>query len=305
MAKKRALLVGINYPGTQHALRGCVNDVTTMSEILTRQFGFTTNEKRMLTDSAATTQNILDRLNWLVEGAVPGDVLYFHYSGHGSQVINTNYDSDREPDGKDEVMVPVDMNWRDKMITDDQLKTIFNKVPTGVNLTVFMDCCHSGSIMDQTNQYMPLGAATKVILDPESPLRARSLPMPADISNRSIGLDLKVKPSVITSGVDRVGLMISGCQAEQTSADSYFINKYMGAATYYMTGLLKKYNYKITYKTLVDEMNKYLVAYKFTQRPQLDGNPDLFDVTFLDPAISLKRGLDQVNVPNPEIEIGM
>ena len=306
MAKKRAVLVGINYPGTTYALRGCVNDVTTMSDILTRYFGFPTTEKRMLTDASATTANILDRLNWLVEGAAPGDVLYFHYSGHGSQCVNTDYASDAEPDGKDEVIVPVDMNWRDKMITDDQLKAIFNRVPPGVNLTVVMDCCHSGSIMDQVNQYMPLGAAARVIMDPESPVRSRSLPMPADIANRAIGLDLPVRERALTTGVDQVGMMISGCQAEQTSADSYFINKYMGAATYYMTGLLKKYNYRVTYKTLVDEMNKYMVAYKFTQRPQLDGNPALQGFAFLDPMVVMAtRDMSPVDVANPDLEVGM
>ena len=308
MAKKRALLVGINYPGTPHALRGCVNDVNTMSDILTRQFGFTTTEKRMLTDASATTANILDRLSWLVEGAAAGDVLYFHYSGHGSQVVNTNYGTDVEPDGKDEVIVPVDMNWRDKMITDDQLKAIFGRVPAGVNLTVVMDCCHSGSILDQGNQYMPMGAATKVMLDPESPVKSRALPMPDDIANRAIGLDLPVKSisSRVLSSVDQTGLMISGCQSQQTSADSYFINKYMGAATYYMTGILKKYNYKITYRKLVEEMNRYLVAYKFTQRPQLDGNPSLHTYQFLTPMItSTARHLDFVDIPDAEIEIGM
>lgn len=308
MAKKRAFLCGINYPGTPHALRGCVNDVTTMSDILTRNFGFTTTEKRMLTDTSATTANILDRLNWLVDGATTGDVLYFHYSGHGSQVVSTNYDTDSEPDGKDEIMVPFDMNWRDKMITDDQLKGIFGRVPAGVNLTVVMDCCHSGSILDQGNQYMPLGSATKVLLDPESPVRSRALPMPADIANRAIGLDLPVKSisSRVLSGVDQTGLLISGCQSEQTSADSYFINKYMGAATYYMTGILKKYNYKITYRKLVEEMNRYLVAYKFTQRPQLDGNPELHQYQFLSQmVVGGTRDLGMMDVPDPDIEVGM
>jgi hypothetical protein len=60
---KKALLVGINYPGSSHALRGCVNDVMMMSDILTRQMGFKTQNKRMITDAMATTNNIKDRLN--------------------------------------------------------------------------------------------------------------------------------------------------------------------------------------------------------------------------------------------------
>ena len=62
MAKK-ALLVGINYPGTSHALRGCVNDVMMVSEVLTKEFGFKAKEKRMLTDESATTANIMELEN--------------------------------------------------------------------------------------------------------------------------------------------------------------------------------------------------------------------------------------------------
>ena len=138
MAKK-ALLVGINYPGTNHALRGCVNDVVMVSEMLTKEFGFKANEKRMLTDNSATTANILERLEWLVDGAQPGDYLHFHYSGHGSQMIDSRYDEDYEPDGKDEILCPVDLNWRDKVIKDDDLKRIFDKVPEGVHLSVVLD----------------------------------------------------------------------------------------------------------------------------------------------------------------------
>lgn len=294
MSRKRALLCGINYPGTQFALRGCVNDVNITSEILTRQYGFPTTEKRMLTDASATTTNILERLEWLVDGAQPGDVLFFHYSGHGSQVINVDYASDQEPDGKDEIICPVDLNWRDKMITDDQLKAVFDKVPAGVNLTVFMDCCHSGTILDQGHQYMPLGVATRMIMDPDSPVRVRNLPMPDDIANRGIGLDLQVRPRQFLQnkpgGVDGTGLLISGCQSQQTSADSYFMNKYMGAATYFMTEILKQVNYKITYKDLIDRMNNGLAQYNFTQRPELDGSPELYNEMFLQPFTSKLAG---------------
>jgi len=41
-----------------------------------------------------TKQNILDSLHWLVDKAKPGDRLFFHYSGHGTQV------EDLDGDGK-------------------------------------------------------------------------------------------------------------------------------------------------------------------------------------------------------------
>lgn len=283
MANKRALLVGINaYPSAP--LRGCVNDVTLVSEILTKHFGFDTKEKRMLTDASATTANILERLEWLVGGAQPGDVLFFHYSGHGSQMIDSKYDTDEEPDGLDEIICPVDLNWRDKVINDDQLKAVFDKVPAGVNLTVVLDCCHSGSGMDHTNQYQPLGAGLAREFGPDSPNRSRLLPMPADIANRGLGLELKPRDRVVQSrNIDQTGLMISGCQSTQTSADAWIDNRYIGAATHALTSLLAAHNYDVTYKQLVEEMNNFMVGHNFTQRPELNGSVALFEEKFLQP----------------------
>jgi hypothetical protein len=278
MAKK-ALLVGINaYPSAP--LRGCVNDVMAVSEMLTKHFGFATKDKRMLTDASATTANILERLNWLVDGAKPGDDLFFHYSGHGSQMIDSKYDSDEEPDGMDEIMCPVDLNWRDKVITDDMLKAIFDKVPAGVNLTVIMDCCHSGTILDQANQYQPLGLGEAREFGPDSPNRNRLLPMPADIANRGIGLELPVRKPV-ERNVNDTGMLITGCQSNQTSADAWLNNNYIGAATCSLLTTLEKYGYDITYKKLVEEMNQFMVTNRFTQRPELNGSTAHFEEKFL------------------------
>lgn len=286
MATRKALLVGCNYPDTAHPLQGCVNDVNLMADVLTEHFGFTdAANRRMLTDKSATTDAILERLNWLVDGAKAGDVLYFHFSGHGSQMVNQTYEADYEPDGLDEIICPYDLNWRDKVIRDDDLKAIFDRVPPGVNLTVVLDCCNSGSGLDQVNQYQPLGG-TKSVLAANSPNRDRWLPMPADIANRGRGLDLKPRErSVQSRDVNTTGLLISGCQAEQTSADAWIHDRFMGAATYYLSESLKSHNYDVDYKTVVTDMNNFMVRYGYTQRPQLDGSADLFATKFLEPIV--------------------
>lgn len=280
MSKKRALLVGINYPGTKHQLNGCVNDVMAMSQVLAQHFGFTNpKEKRMLTDRSATTTNILKRLEWLVDGAQPGDALYFHYSGHGSQVINTNYNDDKEPDSLDEIICPIDLNWRDKVIKDDQLKDIFNKVPAGVHLTIVLDCCHSGSGIDSLNSFQPYGIARE-LENPISPNKTRLLPMPADIANRGIGLDIKPRKMLVSQNPES-GLLISGCQSSQTSADAWIHNRYMGAATFFLIENLKKYRWNVDHKKLVVAMNRDLKKHGYAQRPELNGKADLFGTKFL------------------------
>ncbi|CAN7750890.1 caspase family protein [Variovorax sp. LjRoot84] len=135
---RRALCVGIDdYPG-QNALRGCVNDTRTWSAALS-SLGF---EAATLTDSQATRQGILDALRTMLRGAGRGDVLVFHYSGHGCQV--PDYDGD-EDDGNDEALVPIDFEGGAFLI-DDDLRAVFAELPAGVNLTCFTDCCHSGTI---------------------------------------------------------------------------------------------------------------------------------------------------------------
>ena len=77
MAKKRAFLCGINYPGTPHALRGCVNDVTTMSDILTRNFGFRFLRKDLV------AQNVVPQI---------GDVILWNNDYYEVNLVNENQD---------------------------------------------------------------------------------------------------------------------------------------------------------------------------------------------------------------------
>ena len=94
---KRALLVGCNYPGTKVELHGCANDVKRMHATLTSRFGFDESDVLVLLDTdqsgmQPTGQNIRSCLGKLIAGTEPGDILVFHYSGHGTQVIRLNHD---------------------------------------------------------------------------------------------------------------------------------------------------------------------------------------------------------------------
>eukprot|EP00667_Euglena_gracilis_P014555 EG_transcript_15081 len=145
--RKRALIIGINYVGQQGELRGCVNDAKAMKHFLASR-GFT--EFRMLTDGDVsdgqpTAQNILEGFRWLSTGAKQGDSLFFHYSGHGGSVRDTNGD---EKDGKDETIVPVDYRTAGQIIDDVILKELVLPLPAGCQLTSVMDCCHSGTVFD-------------------------------------------------------------------------------------------------------------------------------------------------------------
>ena len=275
---KRALSIGINYPGTSSALRGCVNDSRMIETLLRTRYGF--EDITLLLDNEATTDNMRKALNKLVDSAVTGDVLFFHYSGHGSQVFNQKDDDDIEPDGLDEIICPVDLDWKEKMIRDDELKEIFDRVPNGVNLTVFLDCCNSGGGMDHLNQYQSLAPGEKA-LPRSNDDGGRYLRPPQEILDRAKKMQLPLATRTLSRNIDHSGLMISGCQANQTSADAYIDGEYRGAATYYLNKTLSTIGYDATYLALIDRMNKDLAAAGFSQRPELNGPERLFDQWFL------------------------
>ena len=142
MSVRRALLVGINaYPDAP--LRGCINDVRQMKGLLKQFYGFQDDGIKLLLDGDATAAGIKAGLAWLAEGGADADaVRIFHYSGHGTYVADKNGD---EPDGRDECLVPFDYKSAG-FITDDVLKTLYDRFPVSGNLTLVMDSCHSGTV---------------------------------------------------------------------------------------------------------------------------------------------------------------
>lgn len=272
--KKRALIVGINYVGTGHELRGCINDANNVKAYLETQ-GFTDIE--LMLEKAATTANVLAGLKRLVDDAWPGDVLVFHFSGHGSQVPST-----LEEDKLDEIICPIDLNWLDKVITDNELKAIFNPVPNGVNVTVILDCCHSGSALDQVetakvNPILAASSTTKVRIMKKN-MKNRYLPMPAKIERKA--KKMKLREWNTSRDINQSALLIAACQPNQTAADATIAGKPSGAGTYSLLRQLEQ-NPNSTYQEIIDSMNGFMMTNNFTQRPQLDGSSFLYGRKFL------------------------
>ena len=277
MAKK-ALLIGINrykIPGAD--LRGCINDVKNMQGVLTQMYGFAGKDITVLTDFAATTKAMQAAMSKLVREARQGDVLLLHYSGHGSNVQDVSGD---EPDRRDEILCPTDLDWH-KPLLDDWLRKTFDRLRTGVSLTVIMDCCHSG-----TN--------TRVVLPPDAPSIPRYLPNPLDILEAESGRKLrgKVKGSLRVSSAPKreksdvvdaniSELLIAGCRDTQTSADAYIGGSYNGALTYCLVETLKAGGGNISFRALHDGTIKRLKQGGYDQVPQLEGRLAKFERPFL------------------------
>lgn len=150
-SRKLALLVGINqYSGIIGALKGCVTDVQLQQELLVHRFGFNPQDILTLTDQQATRKGILTAFEeHLINQAKPGDVVVFHFSGHGSRVIDPDRD---QPDGFNSTLVPIDSKLPEGYsitggeVSDIMGHTLFLLMSAlkTENVTVVLDSCHSG-----------------------------------------------------------------------------------------------------------------------------------------------------------------
>ncbi|MEE8291402.1 MAG: caspase family protein [Candidatus Tectomicrobia bacterium] len=140
---RRALLIGISTYQYVPQLPGARNDIALVRRVLQSHYGFAPENIRVLLDDAATRTAILAALRQLVDEAQPDDMIYLHYSGHGSQV--TDLSGDETDDQRDETLVPVDGRGpgvRD--ITDDELQMILAEFKTQ-RVVVVLDACHAGT----------------------------------------------------------------------------------------------------------------------------------------------------------------
>lgn len=267
--RRTALLVGINYRGTESELNGCYNDVVNVSQYLRSTLGYAAGSITVLTDGnrgttgtasplPPTRQNMIAGLNALVAGMIPGDEAVFHFSGHGSLVRDTNGD---EATGLDSCLCPLDYaepaSAGGGIITDDEIRTLLvNKVPRGARLYVILDCCHNGTGCDIRFKYEDFS----ILLSPPSARTPVWRTLQRAFTNPKY-----------TETAGEV-YMISGCRDEQTSADAYINNAFAGALTYAVFSILRANQATIrtySWSALLRDVRHFMRVNKYTQIPQL------------------------------------
>jgi hypothetical protein len=192
---KAALLVGINYYNTPYRLNGCIEDIVNMRNMLIDAYGYkaadivilhdSTDPKVIKANGLPTGINILNYLYALALKSGGLEEVWFHYSGHGAQIRDTNGD---EASGFDDVIVPSDFQGRGFLV-DDDLYRFINLIKC--RAVLLFDSCHSGTVCD--------------------------LPWSFECKPASY---LKTKNNKYTLKNQNV-YMFSGCKDDQTSADTY------------------------------------------------------------------------------------
>jgi hypothetical protein len=212
MSKRIAACFGLNYAGLPFALNGCVNDATMMRALLEKK-GYTTSLYVTNADTTASrTMSVLFNMAMSTWSDPTITNVWVYYAGHGTQVPDADRD---ESDGLDEAIVPSDCRTAG-VINDDQLYRLLQCFNPKCIVTLFFDCCHSGSMCDLPYSYTTNGASAK------SPI--------SKLETNKKALRGKVR-------------VLSGCLDHQTAAEASGLSgdkQVNGAATVALSDIVSK-----------------------------------------------------------------
>lgn len=226
---KKGLIIGINYIGSKYELKGCIPDAFLIQDLLQKKGYKDLTVLTDLTEIKPTKENIISSIEKIISEVKEGDELFFSFSGHGSFIKDKNGD---EIDGKDELFVTLDM----KGIIDDEFVKIFQKIPKNIKTIVFMDCCHSGTLLDLP--YSLYKSKFKTIQNNKNKFNAPIL-------------------------------LISGCRDNQYSLETKINGKPQGYLTFTFCSIMKNTN-QISLDYLLLKIHRFLYKKRNRkQKPQL------------------------------------
>jgi len=265
---KRALLIGISkykrgQPGDWWNLN-TERDVEVLQQVLISKFQFKPEEIKVLKTKEETThQAIVEAFrSFLIEPTQPGDIIYFHYSGHGSQILDDNGD---ERDRLDETLVPSDYVSRrnhSNDIRDDEIGELLEelKVKRPANVTLSFDCCHAGT-NTRGGRMLIRG-------------QAGSVPKSDVVATRG---GEEGPGGLLTRGEanDKGYVVISASRHNQVAKETEDDNgKPMGLLTYALVEALYESTPETTYRDLFDRLELLVSQRDRRQKPQLEGDMD-------------------------------
>ena len=287
--KRKALIIGINYIGTQNQLRGCINDAHNIFNFLTQHHGYSPDDIVILTDDQTdlvrvpTRANMIRAMQWLVKDAQPNDSLFFHYSGHGGQTEDLDGD---EESGFDSTVYPVDFQSTSHIIDDEMHDIMVKPLLPGVRLTALFDSCHSGTALDLPYVYSTKGVVKEPNMWKDVGGDGLQAAMAYATGNRmalvsSLGSMFNTVRKGMGNNVDRERVrqikfsaadvvMFSGSKDNQTSADAIEDGQNTGAMSYAFIKCLSLQPLQ-SYLSLLQNMRQELSG-KYTQKPQLSAS---------------------------------
>jgi hypothetical protein len=221
-AKVHALVIGINDYDGPPKLKGAVNDANDVAKAL-RASGV--EDLTELVDKDATRENAFAAWEAMVRNSEPGDLLVFHFAGHGINLPDQNGDED---DGQDEAYLFVGFDEErhpDQQLIDDELDAWLKQAGDAGRKVLFVaDACHSGS---PTRSIFGESLPTRFYRPRTEPERPRPL-VPGDVPETatrdyvfSVGatLDSRTVPEIMINDAPRGALSYAVARAFEGGAD--------------------------------------------------------------------------------------
>ena len=268
-----ALLVGIDDYASPSVpdLGGCVNDVKEMERLLHENFNVPVGDIKTLTDSEAThaaikqafRDHLIRRAQAWVEAGRPGTppAFLFQYSGHGAQSLD---ETGTEPDGMDETIVPHDSRTPGVYdIKDWELGQLLDELNQYTeNVTVILDCCHSGS-------------GTRVVKDSIVQIRRCEPDLRPQPTHRPTGgatTRAVSGPSGWNLGEKYV--LLAGCRDREEANEHFAMEDKYGAMTYFLVKELSQMSpdRPLTYRELHQRVSYQVNDLYKAQMPQCEGD---------------------------------
>jgi len=264
-AEKYAVIIAVgDYPAkTGWAPISSGNDVPLIKSTLLAQ-GFSEGNIKILLNEAATREGIMTALKELSGKIGSGDIVVVHYSGHGQQIYDQNFE---EIDGLDEAIVPYDAwvrythNYKgERHIRDDEIGNILvdfrNKLGKDGQLLMLLDSCHSGSA---TRGGKARGSASAFV--PEGWEEGK-----ADAENS--GSDMFEKSKVAEDAAPFI--LISGASANELNYE--YEGK--GSLSYSFAKAMNELGSGFTYRQLYSKIASVMNTISPNQTPTIEGDQD-------------------------------
>ncbi len=235
---KIALLFAINdYKGYSNDLRGCINDIKLAQNRIPKDF-----QIREFVDKQVTRSNFINQTEYALVRAQPDDVIYIHYSGHGTYVKDHSGD---EWDGYDEALY-----LYDGPLIDDDINAVLQLTPEGVEVIVVFDSCYSGTA-------------------------TRSFHKSRFLQYEKEPIEMKPRKRTLHKHYENMKwVAISACGEHQTAADAFIDGAYYGGLSYFLYHCL---HLGMTYRQWHAKIREFLPSQMFEQAPEIEGPIRLVD----------------------------
>ena len=296
---KHALIIangGYDEVKTQWKKLASANDVPLIESSLKGQ-KFKPENIKVITD--ASSFQMTAGLEALVQRVKPGDIVVFHYSGHGVQLQDDNGD---EPDGLDEALVPIDAVYdlkeldTGKYLRDDLLGEIFYKVrqklgETG-HLLIFLDSCHSGSGLRGSSGTAARGDKPPLV---KSDFKSSS-------TGTSYSQSVADSPAASRGTGKNLSKMIlfAGASSNESNYETYMDGKSVGSLSFAISKVISQLTGDDTYRQFFAKIRSEMAIAAPRQSPVIEGdiNFKLFagDSKKQEPYVELKKRLSQNTV---------